>query len=526
MTSAFSAKLKVANPQHDPAKRRWLYVPYDQLSTEIGPLGREAPGDVGVVMVESAAKGDRRPYHKQKLALILANQRHFALDLAERGVAVRYLQGDADYGEQLAPVAREVGGLEMMEAAERELRQSLRPLIDEGCLAVLPHEGWISTDEDFEQAGDPEGPWRMDAFYRAVRQRTGILMEDGKPVGGKYSFDADNREKYKGEPPVPKLPSFEPDEITREVGELIESRFDEHPGRLCLEALPATQADAQRVWDWFLDEALPCFGPFQDAMSQDSSSLFHARISALLHLHRLLPWRVVRDVLERDDDVSIASREGFVRQIIGWREYVRHVHRVTDGLRDVPTRNHFGHEGPLPPAFWGKPSGLNCLDRVVDQVWAEGYGHHITRLMVLSNLATLLEVEPDEISDWFWVAYTDAFDWVVQPNVIGMGVHALGDLMTTKPYVCGGAYINRMGDYCRDCAFNPRKDCPITSLYWSFLARHRDGLEDLGRMQRALWSLDKRGDDKREHDAAVFDIAVERLRAGERLGPDDLPDPP
>ena len=522
-SSIFSARLRAHGCVSSPGTRRWIYLPYDQLSTELGPLAREPASSLGVVLIESAAKAGRRPYHKQKLALILANQRHFALELAQRGIGVRYLAGEASYAEQLRAQLPELGPLRMMEAAELELREELAPLVAAGQLELLPHEGWLSTAADFAAAGPERGPWRMDSFYRAVRRRTGILMDAGKPVGGRFSFDGDNRKAWRGDPPAPRPPSFVPDAITREVGELIEVRFGDHPGQLDLAALPSTRADAQRLWDWFVWDCLPHFGPYQDAMSVRSSSLFHARISGLLHLHRLLPWRVVRDALEHEDErLGLASREGFIRQIIGWREYVRHVHRATAGLREVPTRNAFGARNPLPPAFWGgAPSGLACLDAVVEQVWREGYGHHITRLMVLSNLATLLGVRPGEISEWFWVAYTDAYDWVVEPNVLGMGVHALGDLMTTKPYVCGGAYINRMGDFCKGCAFDPKRDCPVTALYWAFIARHAEQLKGLGRMQRALWSLAKRAPDKRARDLELFELCVERLGRGEMLTPDE-----
>ena len=263
-------------------------------------------------------------------------------------------------------------------------------------------------------------------------------------------------------------------------------------------------------------------------MSSRSSGLFHTRISALLNLHRLLPSRAIADVAGMT--LPLASQEGFIRQILGWREFVRHVHRATDGFRNLPggapsiaerpgdggyarwagkpwgeslrpagsgqaaagsdrnapeagdpeggaTPSALGASEPLPPAFWGTLSGLTCLDRVVADVWAEGYSHHITRLMVLANLATLLDVSPRELTDWFWIAYTDAYDWVVEPNVLGMGTYAVGDLMTTKPYVSGAAYIARMSDYCDRCAFDPKTTCPITRLYWAFFARHEGRLQ-------------------------------------------------
>ncbi|MHC4958888.1 MAG: cryptochrome/photolyase family protein [Planctomycetota bacterium] len=505
--SRFSQQLRSTNP--DPAGRKWIYVPYDQLSDRIGPLSRTPPQRAGIVLVEAPAKAARRPYHRQKLALILANQRHFALKQAKRGVAVRYLVSAGSYADAL----RDLGPLVAMRPAERELRVELDTLEN---LEQVPHEGWLTTTEQFEQAcGDP--PWRMDAFYRRVRRATGLLMQDGKPEGGRFSFDTDNRETWPGHPPAPAPLQFPRDAIKEEVAALIEREYADHPGRVDLDSLPATAGDAAALWAWALEHCLPLFGPYEDAMSTKSRSLFHTRISALLHLHRLLPRDVVKDVAALD--VPIASREGFVRQVLGWREFVRHVHEVTDGFRRVQT-DHLGAGEPLPEAFWGRrPSGLACLDTVVREVWEDGYSHHITRLMVLSNIATLLDVSPRELADWFWVAYTDAFDWVVEPNVLGMGTFAAGGLMTTKPYVSGARYIDKMGDYCASCAFDPKRDCPITRLYWAFLARHEERLEDNPRMRLILASLARRSKARRLEDASVFECVRTTLAKGAALQP-------
>jgi len=526
--SRFGRALRDRQP--DPAGRRWLFVPYDQLSDGIGPLSREDPRTLGLVLVETLWKPARRPYHKQKLALVLANLRHFALEQAARGVAIRHVAASGPYRAALEPLIAALGPLRVMESAERELRADLAPLVASGGLLVIPHEGWLTTAEDFRTSQRSGPPWRMDAFYRHVRRRTGILMRDGKPVGGKFSFDPDNRLPWRGDPPAPQPPRLRPDAITEEVGDLVEDLFARHPGRLDLAALPATRQDAEALWAWAGQECLPVFGPYEDAMSSRSSGLFHTRISALLNLHRLLPSRVVADVAGMT--LPLASQEGFIRQILGWREFVRHVHLATDGFRNLPdgvapitqpdkdggaTPSVLGASGPLPPVFWGTPSGLACLDRVVADVWAEGYSHHITRLMVLANLATLLDVSPRELTDWFWVAYADAYDWVVEPNVLGMGTYAVGDLMTTKPYVSGAAYIARMSDYCESCAFDPTTTCPITRLYWAFLARHEMRLRDNLRLRLPLQALRKRPTARREEDARMFQHVRATLAAGSAL---------
>ena len=519
--SVFTKQLEARRPSA--GRRTWVFVPYDQLTDRIGPLARLAPEAAGIVLVESRAKAARRPYHKQKLALVLANLRHFALEQAARGVAVRHVGTDGGCAEVLEDVAREVGPLQVMQPAERELRVELAPLVDAGHLEILPHEGWLTTTEQFEAAAGTAPPWRMDAFYRHVRRATGLLMEDGKPAGGKWSHDAANRKPWRGEPPAPTPPRFRPDGVTQEVVALVEGAFVEHPGRLDARTLPVTAAHARRLWTWAKTECLRDFGPYEDAMSERSRGLFHTRIAPLLNHHRLLPARVVAEAAALD--VPIESREGFVRQILGWREFVRHVHEATDGFRDLPggsAPSHLGAHEPLPAAYWGEPSGLRCLDHVVETVWEEGYSHHITRLMVLSNLATLLDVEPRELTDWFWAAYVDAYDWVVEPNVLGMGTFALGDVMTTKPYVSGAAYIDRMGDHCSACAFDPKRDCPITPLYWAFLARHEETLGSNLRMRMPYASLRRRDPARREADARVFEHVRSRLAEGRAVDPAGL----
>jgi deoxyribodipyrimidine photolyase-related protein len=537
--------------------RRWLFVPYDQLSDGIGPLSREDPRRLGIVLVENSWKAARRPYHKQKLALILTNLRHFALEQAERGVAVRHVVGSGPYHEALDSLIQELGPIRAMVPAERELRMDLQKLADKGGLEFLPHEGWLTSSEQFKASTKKAPPWRMDAFYRYVRRDTGILMRDKKPEGGKFSFDAENRLPWKGKPAPPDPPAFPRDPIKEEVGELIQRKFAHHPGRLDMDALPATRADAEKLWAWAKRECLPTFGPYEDAMSLSSKGLFHTRISALMNIHRVLPSRVVNDVIRLD--LPLASKEGFIRQVLGWREFMNHVHLATDGFRDLPADpppisefpgdggyerwsgkswktkrtpknldgganpSALGGETPLPPAFWGEKSGLTCLDHVVSAVWEDGYGHHITRLMILSNLATLLDVQPRELNDWFWVAYTDAYDWVVEPNVLGMGTFALGDLMTTKPYVSGAAYINRMSDYCGVCAFKPKTNCPITPLYWAFLARHQAKLKDNPRLRMPYVSLKKRSKGRRGKDRATFQILRDAFMSTERVTPKDMP---
>ncbi len=552
--SVFKQQLAQRNPEL--GSRRWLLVPCDQLSDRIGPLSREHPQTLGIALIESRSWASRRPYHRQKLALLFANMRHFALEQAARGVAVRYVVTDDPHQAALRRLAREVGPFRVMEPAERELRVEIQPLVSAGQIEVLPHEGWLTTPDDFAASHKGGPPWRMDSFYRFMRKRTGLLMEAGKPVGGRLSFDADCREPWQGDPPAPEPPTFPRDPIKEEVAELVDRDFGHHPGRVDLDHLPATHEDAEAAWAWALGECLPSFCPYEDAMSRHSSGLFHTRISPLLNIHRLLPERVLSDAA--DAEIPLADKEAFVRQTIGWREYVRHVHLASDGFRALPKGTPveqapgdagyerwagkawpapepppdvdggaaprlLGGDTPLPPAYWGRPSGLACLDRVVSDVWREAYSHHITRLMILSNIATLLDVSPRELTDWFWVAYADAYDWAVEPNVLGMGTFAVGSLMSTKPYVSGTPYILRMSDYCETCGFDARRNCPISSLYWAFLARHAAVLAGNARMGTQLSSARKRDRARQERDDLTLRTLRDALLAGGVVSPADFP---
>lgn len=549
---AFGERLEQGQSELSREDRRWVYVSYDRLDAGLEPFDNVDPSKLGIVLIESRAKAMRRPYHRQKLGWVLGNQRRFALEQSERGVAVHYVRSRDGYSEALSGALDTLAGLgcerlDMVEPSEREMRAELDALVDAGKLCVREDESWLTTPDDFSAALDDEGRARMDRFYRAVRQRTGILMDGDSPEGGKYSFDSENRKSWKGEPAAPELPTFETGDIEAELDEQIRSWFPDHPGTLDLSRVPTRSDDHEQLWTWAKASCLPHFGPFQDAMSERSSSLFHARISASMNFGRLSPQRVLDDALALD--LPLASREGFVRQILGWREFVRHVHRHHEGFTntgpvderstdggwstwkgkawpqsELPTDcsgapEHFTASMGVPPAYWGAPSGLRCLDQIVEQVWQEGYGHHISRLMVLSNLATTLGMRPREVTDWFWAAYADALDWVVEPNVLGMGTYALGDAMTTKPYVCGGNYISRMSDFCGDCAFDPKKNCPVTAAYWDFLRREEKQLEDVPRMQRALWSLGRRSDEKKKGDQKTVRALKKALEAGDRFEP-------
>ena len=574
--SAFERDIKAAQPTAtDLRNRRWIYVPYDRYTDRTGPLTEQPASDTGVVIVESTAKALRRPYHKKKLVVLISNMRHFALEQQGKGVSVLYHFSPVSHGQALLELQRELRlpSLTCMTPAERELRLDLSTAQANGLtLDFVKDSTWASTSKDFLDtygAFTPGKSYVMDRFYRHMRQQTGILMKNAKPVGGQFSFDADNRSPYKGEVCVPATLMFPPDAITQEVIAMVESTYGHHFGSSKNFDLPCTQSDCDALWRFFLDHLLPYFGRFEDAMRDDHLQLFHSKTFGLLNLGRLLALDLIRDVAERaaTNQAPLASCEGFIRQLLGWREFMRHLHEQTDGYRrladyvpqeqnprpqehspnqtklaagaykSADARDPFAgatpsalHASlPLPAVYWGVRSGLHCVDTVVAQVIDEGWSHHITRLMVLTNLATLCGFSPRELTDWFWFAYIDAYDWVVETNVLGMATYADGGVTATKPYVSGAAYINRMSNFCGHCQYDPKKSigpdsCPFTALYWTFLERNQSTLASNFRMQMPYKSLGKKSQEelaqlRRRADEAIVHLASFKRPAYSRESP-------
>ena len=525
----------------DIKSRRWIYIPYDRFTDRTGPLAEQPAAQTGIVIVESIAKALRRPYHKKKLAVLISNMRHFALEQAARGVSVLYHFSPHSHGRALLDLqrTRKLPPLTVMTPAERELRLDLAAAERSGLqLRYVPDTTWTSTTQDFLATFGPYQPGKqyvMDRFYRRQRQQTGILMRNAKPLGGQFSYDAENRKSWRGQPPIPAAPAFPPDAITKEVLAFVDNRYSHHFGTLDDFDLPCTQRDSDTFWRFALDDLLPTFGPYEDAMRDDQPQLFHSKTSVLVNLGRLLSMDLIRDVEQAADAgaIPLASAEGFIRQLLGWREFMRHIHEQTDGYRLLPSHSkRLPHDDrreakviagggdyepqpgkpdpyagatpsalnahlPLPAVYWGVPSGLHCMDTVVAQVIRDGWSHHITRLMVLSNLATLCGFSARELTDWFWFAYVDAYDWVVETNVLGMATYADGGVTATKPYVSGSAYINRMSNFCGHCRYDPKKStgpdsCPFTALYWTFLERHEPLLAGNFRLQMPYTTLHRK----------------------------------
>ncbi len=458
-----------------------LWILEDQLSPDLPTLA--AAPSAPVLMVESDRNFRRVPYHRRRIALVCSAMRHFADELRTAGRDVRYYplaaEGYRDSEAALRHHLDSTAGREVwvVEPSEWHTRAWLETLPARLGLSIryFPSPLFLTDRIEFAAWSARQRPTpTMEPFYREMRRRHDILMDGDAPAGGTWNLDKLNRLPPPDGLLTPAAPAFPPDAITREVIAEVDRRFPTHPGAAAGFDLPVSRADAARSLADFLDARLPRFGDFQDAMQVGQPSLFHSRLAMLMNLGLLAPLPVLRaaEARYRDGRASLNAVEGFARQILGWREYAYGTYWAH--MPEYRDRNARASARPLPAFFWTAETDLNCLHHSLQQVVDGAYGHHIQRLMVISNFATLTGISPQALNDWFLAMYADAHDWVTTPNVIGMGTAADGGTMGTKPYVASAAYIDKMSDYCRGCAHDPKRRtgpgaCPFNFLYWTFL---------------------------------------------------------
>ena len=477
----------------------------DQLSESLAGLRDLDPATDTVLMAEVWAECTYVRHHKQKIALVLSGMRHFAASLSALGTPVRYVRLDdpANTGSLEGEVLRAVRDLRpervvITHPGEWRLLEAMRGWEEAAGLPVdiLEDDRFLLSLHEFRRwVADQRQP-RMEFFYRAMRRSHGVLMEaEDRPLGGAWNFDRENRAPLRRLPPVPPRTVFAPDDTTREVMTLVQRLFPGHFGTLDGFGWPVTRAQAVRALEDFVARRFPGFGLHQDQMAAGEPFLFHALVSTSLNLGLLLPWEVVAaaEGAYSAGHIPLAAAEGFVRQVLGWREYVRGIY--WSRMPAYRALNALAADRPLPAFFWTGETRMNCVRQVVRQTRDHAYAHHIQRLMVTGNLALLAGLDPAAVNEWYLIVFADAYEWVELPNVHGMALHADGGLMGSKPYAASGAYINRMSDYCRGCAYDVRETtgedaCPFNSLYWDFLARHRDRLAANSRMGPALRALD------------------------------------
>ncbi len=493
-----------------------LLILGDQLNRQMSSLKRlDVDADV-VWMAEVNNEATKVWCHKSRLVFFFSAMRHFRDTLSAEGIQVQYHQLTEDPNQDCGASFTELLGRTLQEQPFAKVIVTepgdwfVRQEIIDACQSHrVPLE--IKRDDDFYCDGPSFENWAkgkkslvLEHFYRWLRKQHRILLDkSGEPAGGQWNFDKENRKPFgKNGPGSAPITDFPPDATTRAVIELVEKRFSDHPGQCDAFVYPTTREDALAALDDFIVHRLPRFGDYQDAMWTETHFLNHSRISALLNVHLLSPFEVVNRAIDayESGQAPINSVEGFVRQIVGWREFVRGIYWLS--MPEYIERNALHCEDRnVPSAYWDGESDMNCVRQSMRTVIAHSYAHHIQRLMVLGLYAQLLGVHPRKFHDWHMAMYMDAIDWVSLPNTLGMSQHADHAVVGTKPYCASGNYINRMSNYCQGCRYNPKQAvgedaCPITTLYWDFLDRHRERFKSNGRMKFQLRNLDNKDRDE------------------------------
>ena len=512
------------------ATARLRLVLGDQLSHSLSALeGLDPTRDV-VLMAEVNDEATYVRHHKQKIALIFAAMRGFALRREARGVAVRYVRIDAPantrsiVGElHRALDDQPFSEVVITECGEWRLAEALAAFAGVAAVPVEVREDgrFICSHDRFRRWASGKSQLRMEFFYREMRREAGILLDDGQPVGGKWNYDAENRKGLtKGLRPSARLRT-PPDEIARGAITDVARLFPDHFGDLDEFGWPTTTEQAESVLADFIKNVLPNFGDWQDAMALGEPWMWHGLISTSLNLGLLDPLDVCRraEAEYRAGRAPLNAVEGFIRQILGWREFVRGIYWLK--MPDYARRNFLDADRTLPGFYWSGETDMACVADVVAQTRSHAYAHHIQRLMVTGNLAMLLGVHPDEIDEWYMVVYADAYEWVEMPNTRGMATFADGGIMGSKPYAASGAYIDRMSDYCGPCRYDVKAKsgenaCPFNRLYWGFLERNQNRLRGNVRLAMPYRTLENFGPERRTALLNEAEAARDRLGAAPR----------
>ncbi len=483
----------------DGAKGRDLVLVLgDQLSVNLASLEAARKTQATVLLAEVAGETSYVRHHKKKIAFIFSAMRHFAEGLKKAGWNVDYIKLDDDgnsgsfSGECQRAIERhgDFSRVIVTEPGEWRVLQELRQLGDEIDipLEIVEDDRFLCSRREFADWADGRKLLRMEDFYREMRKKTGMLMEaDGSPAGGRWNFDSENRKPAKQDLFMPRRLSFKPDETTKDVLDLVAKRFGNHFGDLEPFEFAVTADDAQKLCDAFMSECLAKFGDYQDAMLTGEPHLYHSLLSFYINAGLLDPLDVCRraERAYQDGAAPLNAVEGFIRQIIGWREYVRGIYWLK--MPDYVENNFFDNARSLPDFYWTAETGMRCLKEVVSQTREQAYAHHIQRLMITGNFALIAGIAPKEVHEWYLVVYADAYEWVELPNTLGMSQFADGGLLGSKPYASSANYINKMSDYCKNCRYDHKTkteedSCPFNFLYWDFLARNEKKLSDNRRM--------------------------------------------
>jgi deoxyribodipyrimidine photolyase-related protein len=491
--------------------RNLILVLGDQLSPQLSSLASGDPAQDRVLMAELHDEATYVRHHKKKIAFLFSAMRHFAEELRALGWTVEYVTLDDpdNQGSFSAQIARAVKALKpknivVTDAGEWRVAQMLKGWQAEFGVPVriLPDTRFIATIPEFLDWADGRKQLRMEYFYRDMRRKTGLLMEGDKPTGGKWNYDAENRKAADADLFMPTPKATAHDAITKEVLALVDARFGNHFGDLLPFWYAVTRKGAEAAFTAFVKNALPHFGDYQDAMLTGEPFLYHAVVAQYLNCGLLDPLRICQEVEAAyfAGKVPLNAAEGYIRQVIGWREYVRGIYWLK--MPGYERENFFDHKRRLPDFYWTANTDMACVKVAVTQTKEQAYAHHIQRLMVTGNFAMLAGIDPHELHEWYLSVYADAYEWVELPNTVGMSQFADGGVLASKPYAASGAYINRMSNYCGTCHYDVKqrtgpKACPFNALYWDFLSRHRSKLGSNPRIGQMIRTYDNFADDER-----------------------------
>ena len=502
----------------------------EQLTHTLASLRKQTKDDTVILMMEVWDEATYVKHHKQKIALIFSAMRHFAAELRDAGWQVDYVElGDTDNaGSFTGEVARAVErhsprAIHVVEAGEWRVQRAIEEWADKFDCAVeiLRDDRYLCSIAEFSDWAEGRDHLTMEHFYRRMRRKTGLLMTgqegSGKPVGGEWNYDKENRKPPAEDMASPARPRFEPDRITRTVIDLVEAQFGDHFGSLEQFHWPVTRAEAEQAAEAFFADRIERFGPYQDAMVHGSDDLYHSLLSTSINLGLLDPLDLCRraEKAYQEGRAPLNSVEGFIRQIIGWREYIRGFYWFL--MPELEEANALDATRPLPEFYWTGETEMRCLADCVRSTRDNAHAHHIQRLMVLGNFALIAGIEPKAVQDWYLVVYADAYQWVELPNVSAMILYADGGRLATKPYAASGNYINKMSDYCRECTYSPHKKtgegaCPFNPLYWHFMHRHRDKLESNYRIGRIYATWDRMGEAKQREYLESAEAFLDNLK--------------
>jgi len=476
--------------------------------------------DIRVLLIESQYLLDHRPAHPARLILLLSAMRHYADHLHKAGFEVDYRKaptfrkGIQDHLEMYNP--SRLLSMAASGHSGKQFQKNTLPGITSLPTEVLPNTQFLVGQFNPYPQPDPDKQYIMEYFYRELRKYFQILVDgQGKPAGGKWNYDQQNRKPLPEDVQIPPLPTFPPDKVTQQVTAQLSPRFK--PRKMGFDFnLAVTHEQAARALEDFIQNRLGNFGPYEDAMTSRSSVIFHSHLSPYLNIGLLTPLQVIHAVQQayQSSKIPLNSAEGFIRQVLGWREFMYWQYQ-----RDMPelkNGNYWHADNPLPAFFWDGETKLNCLQEVIHRALTTGYNHHIERLMILGNFCTLAGINPQQVLDWFMSNYVDAYPWVMVPNVIGMGLHADGGKIGTKPYISSANYIQKMSDYCQDCKFDHHARtgsgaCPFNYLYWNFLLHHQERLKSNPRMALSLSNLRHLDQEEREKVKEQADTFISRL---------------